>query len=47
MGTVYKETYTTALPAGARIIVRKGEQLDRAGVLAEYMGLELTKRKVK
>jgi hypothetical protein len=27
MGTVYKETYTKPLPAGARIIVRKGRRL--------------------
>ena len=27
MGTVYKETFTKPLPAGARIIVRKGRRL--------------------
>jgi hypothetical protein len=27
MGTVYKETFTKPLPAGARIIARKGLQL--------------------
>jgi len=26
MGTVYKETFTKPLPAGARIIVRKGRR---------------------
>ena len=27
MGTVYKETFTKPLPAGAKIIVRKGQRL--------------------
>jgi hypothetical protein len=27
MGNVYKETFTKPLPAGARIIVRKGRRL--------------------
>jgi hypothetical protein len=27
MGTVYKKTFTKPLPAGAKIIVRKGQQL--------------------
>jgi len=27
MGTVYKETFTKPLPAGAKIIVRKGQPL--------------------
>ena len=27
MGTVYKETFTKPLPAGAKIIVRKGLRL--------------------
>lgn len=45
MGTVYKETFTKPLPAGAKLIVRKGQRLDKADVLADYLGLELTKRK--
>lgn len=47
METVYKETHTRPLPADAKIIVRKGDRLDKADVLAEYRGLELTKRKAK
>jgi hypothetical protein len=35
MGTVYKETFTKPLPAGAKIIVRKGQRL------AECLGLRL------
>ena len=27
MGTVYKETFTKPLPAGAKIIIRKGQRL--------------------
>ena len=27
MGTVYKETYTKPMPAGAKIIIRKGQRL--------------------
>ena len=27
MGTVYKKTFTKPLPAGAKIIVRKGQRL--------------------
>ena len=27
MGTVFKETFTKPLPAGAKIIVRKGKRL--------------------
>jgi hypothetical protein len=35
MGNVYKETFTKPLPAGARIIIRKGRRI------ADYLGLEL------
>ena len=27
MGTVYRETFTKPLPAGAKIIIRKGQRL--------------------
>jgi hypothetical protein len=47
MGTVFKKTATKPLPAGAKMIVRKGERLDKADVLADYLGLELTKGKAK
>lgn len=42
MGAVYKKTFTKPLPAGAKIIVRKGQRLDKTDVLAEYLGLKLT-----
>ena len=38
-GTVFKKTAIKPLPAGARIIV------DKADVLAEYLRLELVRRK--
>jgi hypothetical protein len=51
MGTVFKRTATKPLPSNAKIIVRKGQyncsRLDKADVLAEYRGLELTERKAK
>ena len=47
MGTVFKKTATKPLPAGAKIIVGKGRRLDMADVLADYLGLKLTKRKAK
>jgi hypothetical protein len=40
-GTIYTKTLTKPLPAGARIIVRKGQRLDRADRLAAYLGLRL------
>ena len=46
MGTVYRKTATKPLPAGAKIIVRKGQRLDKADVLADYLGL-VRKRKAK
>jgi hypothetical protein len=47
MGTVFKKTFTKPLPAGAKIIVRKDKWFDEVDVLADYMGLELVKRKAK
>jgi hypothetical protein len=47
MGTVHKETCTKPLPAGAKIAVRKGQRLDKADALVEYLGLELTERTAK
>ena len=51
MGTVFKKTVTKPLPAGAKSIVRRAQRdcsrLDKADVLADYLGLELTKRKAK
>jgi hypothetical protein len=51
MGIVYKGTFTKLLLAGAKIIVHEGHRnsswLDKADVLAEYLGLELTRRKEK
>ena len=45
MGTVFKKSVTKPLPAGAKIIVRKGQRLDKADMLADYLGQELTKQR--
>ena len=37
----YKKTFTKPLPAGAKIIVRTGRRLDKAELLAAYLGLRL------
>jgi hypothetical protein len=39
MGIVFKKTATKPLPAWAKIIVRKGQRLDKADVLADYFRL--------
>ena len=46
-GYRFQEDRNQAVAAGAKIIVRKGERLDKADVLADYRGLELVKRSTK
>jgi hypothetical protein len=47
MGTVCKKTATKPLPAGAEIILGKGERLDKPDVQTDCPGLELARQKAK